>query len=216
MIHQRGRGRGRSEETIFGSPESELTLPKYRVPRYESKSEVILELIRDELFLDGNARQNLATFARPTLTTRSANSWTCASTRTSSTRTSIPSRRRSSPGVSTCWQTSGMPRSPATRWAPPRWAPRRPACWGAWPCTSGGSRHGSRWVNPPTGPTWSPARCRCAGRSLPATGTSSCGRCHGARPPGHHPRGHAALTLDENTIGWSPPGPLLHPAPMSR
>ena len=47
MIHQRGRGRGRSEETIFGSPESELTLPKYRVPRYESKSEVILELIRE-------------------------------------------------------------------------------------------------------------------------------------------------------------------------
>ncbi len=32
MIHQRGRGRGRSEETIFSSPESELTLPKYRVP----------------------------------------------------------------------------------------------------------------------------------------------------------------------------------------
>ena len=64
MIHQRGRGRGRSEETIFGSPESELTLPKYRVPRYESKSEVILELIRDELFLDGNARQNLATFCQ--------------------------------------------------------------------------------------------------------------------------------------------------------
>ena len=64
MIHQRGRGRGRPEETIFGSPESELTLPKYRVPRYESKSEVILELIRDELFLDGNARQNLATFCQ--------------------------------------------------------------------------------------------------------------------------------------------------------
>ncbi len=52
------------QETIFGSPESELTLPKYRVPRYESKSEVILELIRDELFLDGNARQNLATFCQ--------------------------------------------------------------------------------------------------------------------------------------------------------
>lgn len=53
-----------NEESIFGSRNSEIILPKYKIPEKESDSKVILEVVKDELFLDGNARQNLATFTQ--------------------------------------------------------------------------------------------------------------------------------------------------------
>ena len=52
------------EDSIFGSIDSEFILPKYRMPEGESEPSVILEVVKDELFLDGNARQNLATFCQ--------------------------------------------------------------------------------------------------------------------------------------------------------
>ena len=64
MLHDRQRIRDRAEEAIFGSAESQLMLPKYRIPQNASRGEAILEMLRDELFLDGNARQNLATFCQ--------------------------------------------------------------------------------------------------------------------------------------------------------
>ena len=51
-------------ESIFSSRDSDVELPKYKMPEKESAPRVIKELIRDELFLDGNARQNLATFCQ--------------------------------------------------------------------------------------------------------------------------------------------------------
>ena len=37
-------------------------LPKYRFPAHENRPEDIFQVVSDELYLDGNARQNLATF----------------------------------------------------------------------------------------------------------------------------------------------------------
>ncbi len=51
-------------EIIFSSPNIDFELPKYHMPNFESDPEVIKELIKEELFLDGNARQNLATFCQ--------------------------------------------------------------------------------------------------------------------------------------------------------
>lgn len=47
---------------IYEQPISELSLPKYQFPEKSHSPEVIAQLIKDELLLDGNARQNLATF----------------------------------------------------------------------------------------------------------------------------------------------------------
>jgi len=38
------------------------SLPKYRIPEKSSESRAVLDLVRDELFMDGNSRQNVATF----------------------------------------------------------------------------------------------------------------------------------------------------------
>jgi glutamate decarboxylase len=43
--------------TISGS-----SLPKCRIPEASSDRRAVFDLVRDELFMDGNSRQNLATF----------------------------------------------------------------------------------------------------------------------------------------------------------
>lgn len=53
-----------NNDSIFGSRDASIQLPKYKMPKSESEPDVILEVIKDELFLDGNARQNLATFCQ--------------------------------------------------------------------------------------------------------------------------------------------------------
>lgn len=52
------------DDPIFGTKESESLLPKKVMPQKENDPSVIRELVKDELFLDGNARQNLATFCQ--------------------------------------------------------------------------------------------------------------------------------------------------------
>ncbi len=51
-------------ETIFCAPALEHPLPKYRFPTHEARAADIFQVVSDELYLDGNARQNLATFCQ--------------------------------------------------------------------------------------------------------------------------------------------------------
>lgn len=51
-----------SATDLFASPLSEDVLPKHRMPADPSRPEVVYALIHNELLLDGNAAQNLATF----------------------------------------------------------------------------------------------------------------------------------------------------------
>jgi glutamate decarboxylase len=54
----------RLNDPIFGTRELASPLPKYRFPQGENRPEDIYQLVSDELYLDGNARQNLATFCQ--------------------------------------------------------------------------------------------------------------------------------------------------------
>lgn len=47
---------------IYASDLAARTLPKYRMPEVGVAADVAYSLVRDELMLDGNSRQNLATF----------------------------------------------------------------------------------------------------------------------------------------------------------
>ena len=49
---------------IYGTEAADLSLPKFRMPKGELRPDVAFALVRDELFLDGNTRQNLATFCQ--------------------------------------------------------------------------------------------------------------------------------------------------------
>lgn len=61
-LHQVEHGRGDDSGDVYSHPLSQEPLPKYRVPKRTSPPETVHALVRDELALDGNSSQNLATF----------------------------------------------------------------------------------------------------------------------------------------------------------
>ncbi|WP_407566151.1 glutamate decarboxylase [Streptomyces sp. 184] len=61
-LHQTDRGVDAPYDDVYAMPISEHGLPKYRMPEAVSDPRAVHALIHDELALDGNAAQNLATF----------------------------------------------------------------------------------------------------------------------------------------------------------
>ncbi len=61
-IHRVKKARDQVFEDVYATFASEAGLPKYRMPDGLSEPHAVYNLIRDELLLDGNSRQNLATF----------------------------------------------------------------------------------------------------------------------------------------------------------
>ena len=49
---------------VYGSAESDCSLPKYEMPKKAMRPDIAYNLIKDELMLDGNSRLNLATFVQ--------------------------------------------------------------------------------------------------------------------------------------------------------
>ena len=63
-IQQREDIRDELEADIYGTHPADRPIPKYRMPEGELRPDVAHAFVRDELMLDGNARQNLATFCQ--------------------------------------------------------------------------------------------------------------------------------------------------------
>ncbi|MFJ8079454.1 glutamate decarboxylase [Streptomyces sp. NPDC096205] len=61
-LHRTHRGDAEPFDDVYALPISEHALPKYRMPQRVSDARAVRALIHDELTLDGNAAQNLATF----------------------------------------------------------------------------------------------------------------------------------------------------------
>ena len=51
-------------DSVFATADVAGALPKYKFPEREILPDIAFQVIRDELLLDGNARQNLATFCQ--------------------------------------------------------------------------------------------------------------------------------------------------------
>ena len=64
MIHRRSAIRDVLLDSVYASPDSSVALPKYQMPADEHQATDIERLVADELLLDGNSRQNLATFCQ--------------------------------------------------------------------------------------------------------------------------------------------------------
>ena len=52
------------DDSVFAGQDLAKAMPKYRFPNDESRPEDAYQVVADELMLDGNARQNLATFCQ--------------------------------------------------------------------------------------------------------------------------------------------------------
>ena len=53
-----------ANDDLFDKAAAERPLSKFRIPDHEADPKVMYRLIKDELMLDGNSRQNLATFCQ--------------------------------------------------------------------------------------------------------------------------------------------------------
>jgi glutamate decarboxylase len=63
-LHDRDAVRSKLEDYVFVDRDLTRPLPKYRFPREGTPPKDAFQLVSDELILDGNARQNLATFCQ--------------------------------------------------------------------------------------------------------------------------------------------------------
>ena len=63
-LHDRDRIRHALEDSVFAGQDLARALPKYRFPDNEVAAGHAYQVVADELMLDGNARQNLATFCQ--------------------------------------------------------------------------------------------------------------------------------------------------------
>ncbi len=64
MLHQRDSVRSRLLDEVYASNDLSVALPKFRLPPAEQEPEHAFQVVADELMLDGNSRQNLATFCQ--------------------------------------------------------------------------------------------------------------------------------------------------------
>src|ERR1700756_5320397 len=51
-------------DDVYGSAEVSVAMPKYKMPEREHHPDHVYRVVHDELMLDGNSRQNLATFCQ--------------------------------------------------------------------------------------------------------------------------------------------------------
>ena len=63
-LHTKHSIRHRLNDEVYVSADLSRTMPKYRFPEPERDPRAVYAAVHDELMLDGNARQNLATFCQ--------------------------------------------------------------------------------------------------------------------------------------------------------
>ncbi|RKG57758.1 glutamate decarboxylase [Corallococcus sp. CA054B] len=63
-LHGRDEVRDRINDDVYASPDLSIPMPKFRIPDDEHSPEHAYAVVHDELLLDGNSRQNLATFCQ--------------------------------------------------------------------------------------------------------------------------------------------------------
>jgi glutamate decarboxylase len=64
MLHKRDSIRDDLLDEVFSSSDLSISMPKYRMPDKEHLARHAYQVVSDELMLDGNSRQNLATFCQ--------------------------------------------------------------------------------------------------------------------------------------------------------
>jgi glutamate decarboxylase len=64
MLHKKDDIREDLLDEVFASTDLSVSLPKYRMPQNEHLARHAYQVVIDELMLDGNSRQNLATFCQ--------------------------------------------------------------------------------------------------------------------------------------------------------
>jgi glutamate decarboxylase len=63
-LHEKDSIRDKLDDDIYASADLSISMPKYTFPEKQLDPRHAYTVVHDELMLDGNARQNLATFCQ--------------------------------------------------------------------------------------------------------------------------------------------------------
>src|SRR4051794_488435 len=63
-LHDRNSIREQLDDSVFAGQDLAKAMPKYKFPDNEIRADDAFQVVSDELMLDGNSRQNLATFCQ--------------------------------------------------------------------------------------------------------------------------------------------------------
>src|SRR6201995_2905922 len=64
MLHAKDAVRADLNDDVYACSDLSVALPNYRIPDGEQDPRHAFQVVKDELMLDGNSRQNLATFCQ--------------------------------------------------------------------------------------------------------------------------------------------------------
>ena len=92
-LHEKDKIKDRINDDVYAASDLSVVMPKYKMPEKEHDPRHAYQVVHDELMLDGNSRQNLATFCQTWLEPEVLELMALPSTRTWSTKTSTPRRR---------------------------------------------------------------------------------------------------------------------------
>ena len=63
-LHEKNKVKDNLLDDVYASSDLSVAMPKYKMPEKEHDPRHAYQVVHDELMLDGNARQNLATFCQ--------------------------------------------------------------------------------------------------------------------------------------------------------
>lgn len=63
-LHEKNTVKNNLFDDVYASNNLSVRMPKYKIPEDEHNPRNAYQVIHDELMLDGNSRQNLATFCQ--------------------------------------------------------------------------------------------------------------------------------------------------------
>lgn len=63
-LHEKKKIKDNLLDDVYASSDLSVVMPKYKMPEKEHSPRHAYQVVHDELMMDGNARQNLATFCQ--------------------------------------------------------------------------------------------------------------------------------------------------------
>ena len=63
-VHRKQDIKGNIDDAVYASADLSISMPKYTFPEEQRDPRHVYSVVHDELLLDGNSRQNLATFCQ--------------------------------------------------------------------------------------------------------------------------------------------------------
>ena len=148
----------RQDEELEVNPvyvrEMTCEIPRYRLPEHGTLPRTALQIVRDELILDGNARLNLATFVTTWMEPEAEQLMAECSAKNMIDKDEYPQTAELERRCVNILPTCGTPRREARRPAarPPDRA--KAACSAGWRCCGGGGPGGRRRDSTRPSPTW--------------------------------------------------------------